>query len=96
MTIGGRGDFVANVLVLGQNADLILNTTSSEFSNNRNILRMFGSSAIEMFARAMTNDLHQICDKAVEDATIMNEIITVSLDTKGINFVTITAYPTDQ
>ena len=90
---GGAGDFVANVFVLGQAADPVLNTTASEFSNNRNTLGMFGAGPIEMLAREMTADLHQIRDQALAEAKSKNEAVTVSLDTKGVNFGTLTALP---
>lgn len=91
--VGGGGDFVANVFVLGQAADPVLETTSSEFSNNRNTLGMFGSGPIEMLAREMTVDLHNIRDQAIEDAKATDEIVTVSLDTKGVDFGAIIAHP---
>lgn len=91
--IGGGGDFVANVFVLGQAADPVLTSTSSEFSNNRNTLGMFGSGPIEMLAREMTMDLHNIRDAAIESAKETNITITLALITKGVNFGTITALP---
>jgi len=91
--VGGGGDFVANVFVLGQAADPVLDTTSSEFSNNRNTLGMFGSGPIEMLAREMAVDLHTIRDQAIKDAAATDEVVTVLLDTKGVNFGTITANP---
>ena len=90
---GGAGDFVANVFVLAQAADPVLDTTSPEFSNNRNTLGMFGSGAIEMLAREMTTDLQAIRDQALSQAAETGEAATVSLDTKGVNFGSITAYP---
>jgi hypothetical protein len=90
---GGGGDFVANVFVLGQAADPVLDTTSSEFSNNRNTLGMFGSGPIEMLAREMTIDLHMIRDAALAEAKSTSKVVTVSLDTKGVNFGRLTAFP---
>lgn len=90
---GGAGDFVANVFVLGQAADPVLTTTAPEFSNDRNTLGMFGSGPIEMLAREMTADLQAIRDHALADAKAKNEAVTVSLDTKGVNFGSVTAYP---
>ena len=91
--IGGGGDFVANVFVLGQAADPVLDSTSSEFSNNRNTLGMFGSGPIEMLAREMTADLHQIRDEALQEASTSGKAVRVSLDTKGVNFGNLTAFP---
>ena len=54
---GGGGDFVANVFVLAQAMDPVTESVSSEFSDERNTLGMFGSGAIDMLAREMTADL---------------------------------------
>lgn len=91
--VGGAGDFVANVFVLGQAADPVLFSTSPEFSNNRNTLGMFGAGPIEMLAREMTAELHQIRDDALQEASKNGKAVTVSLDTKGINFGSLTALP---
>ena len=90
---GGAGDFVANVFVLGQTADPVLDSTSPQFSNSRNTLGMFGSGAIEMLAREMTVELHAIRDQALAQAKASNGAMTVSLETKGVNFGSLTAYP---
>jgi hypothetical protein len=90
---GGAGDFVANVFVLGQGADPVLESTSSEFSNNRNTLGMFGAGPIEMLAREMTVTLHQLRSEALENARATRRSVTISLDTKGINFGSLTAFP---
>ena len=91
--VGGAGDFVANVFVLAQAADPVLDTTSSEFSNNRNTLGMFGAGPIEMLAREMTRDLHQIRDIALADAKSTGKVVTVPLVTKGIHFGSIKVFP---
>ncbi len=81
---GGGGDFVANVLVLAQVLDPVTESVSSEFSNERNTLGMFGSGPIEMLAREMTADL-QSQAAALPDGTH-------TLVTKGVGFdVTIAA-----
>ena len=80
-------------LLLGQAADPVLDSISDEFSNNRNTLGMFGSGAIEMLAREMSVDLQFIRDEALTDAETSGESVTVSLDTKGVNFGMLTAFP---
>ena len=61
---GGAGDFVANVFVLAQAsvpiAKLILNDDFSNTWLERNTLGMFGSGAIEMLGREMTDDLRRL------------------------------------
>lgn len=80
---GGGGDFVANVFVLAQALDPVTSSTSSEFSNERNTLGMFGSGAIDMLAREMSRDL-QAQAAGLADGTH-------TLSTKGVDFeITIT------
>ena len=90
--VGGAGDFVANVFVMGQAFDPVLDTISPEFSNSRNTTGMFGTGAIELLAREMTADLHRIRDEAIAKAMETGELVAASLDTKGVNFGVIVAY----
>ncbi len=90
---GGGGDFVANVFVLAQAMDPVIDSVSPEFSNERNTLGMFGSGPIEMLCREMTADLQRIRDIAIQEAMNGGVEVTRSLDTKGVNFGTITAFP---
>ena len=91
--VGGGGDFVANVFVLAQDRDPVTDRVSAEFSNERNTLGMFGSGAIEMLAREMTADLQAIREAAIAAAAESGEVVTRSLDTKGVNFGSVTALP---
>lgn len=75
---GGAGDFVANVFVLAQALDPVTESTSAEFSNERNTLGMFGSGAIDMLAREMSSDL-QAQAVGLADGTH-------TLTTKGVDF----------
>ncbi len=77
--IGGAGDFVANVFVLAQAADPVIETVSSDFSNERNTLGMFGAGPIEMLAREMTADLQAQAAALTEDGDH-------TLTTKGVDF----------
>lgn len=88
---GGGGDFVANVFVLAQTLDPVTESVSPEFSNDRNTLGMFGAGAIEMLSREMTADLLAIRDSAIAEALAGGESVTKSLDSKGVNFGSITA-----
>jgi hypothetical protein len=90
---GGGGDFVANVFVLAQNMDPVTESVSPKFSNERNTLGIFGAGPIEMLGREMTADLHAIRDRALQVAIEVDGPVTLSLDTKGVNFGVITAYP---
>ncbi|CAM2008848.1 di-heme oxidoredictase family protein [Acanthopleuribacter pedis] len=88
---GGAGDIVANVFVLAQAADPVQDSVMATFSNERNTLGMHGAGLIEMLSREMTADLHAVRDLAVAQAAETNASVTLSLDTKGVNFGTITA-----
>jgi hypothetical protein len=87
---GGGGDFVANVFVLAQALNPVTESVSSEFSNERNTLGMFGSGAIEMLGREMTAELqaqaatlpdgdHVLVSKGVSfEVTITGGVVTES------------------
>lgn len=89
--IGGGGDFVANVFVLAQTLDPVTESVNGEFSNERNTVGMFGAGPVEMLAREMTADLYAIRDTALTKAELTQDAVTMSLDTKGVHFGTITA-----
>ena len=101
-TAGGGGDNVANVFVLGQRFPFLrfdggpddLNTvqTLEGAANERNTLGMWGSGFIEMLSREMTVELRALRDQASADAIGAGHDVTVSLDTKGVNFGSLTAH----
>jgi hypothetical protein len=51
---------------------------------------MFGAGAIEMLSREMTADLHQLRDDAIQEAMTSGSVVTVSLESKGVTFGSIT------
>ena len=75
---GGGGDFVANVFVLAQAADPVIESIGRETSNERNTLGMFGSGPIEMLAREMSEEL-KVQVEGLPDGRH-------TLTTKGIEF----------
>src|SRR5262245_18878569 len=91
--IGGAGGFVANVFVLAQVLDPVMDSVSAEFSNERNTLGMNGSGAIEMLAREMTADLQALRQLAINEARETGMNNTVSLSAKGVLFGQLTARP---
>jgi cytochrome c peroxidase len=91
--IGGAGDFVANVFVLAQTMDPVTDSVSNVFSNERNTLGMMGSGPIEMLAREMSEDLIAIRAAAIRKAAALNHVVTLPLNSKGVNFGVITAKP---
>ena len=90
---GGGGGFVANVFVLAQTMDPVVDTVSGEFSNERNTLGMFGSGPIEMLAREITAELHAIRAATIQEAQTTGSNISRELLAKGISYGFITAAP---
>lgn len=87
---GGAGDFVANVFVLAQAADPVLQTIDPNFSNERNTLGMMGSGPIEMLAREMTAELQAIREAARSAAAASGQPQTRDLVAKGVRFGRVT------
>jgi len=90
---GGAGDFVANVFVLAQALDPVTFSVDPSMSNERNTLGMFGSGAIEMVAREMSQELIAIRAKAADEAEAAGSPITKDLSAKGVSFGRITVMP---
>jgi CxxC motif-containing protein (DUF1111 family) len=103
--VGGGGDNVANVFVLGQRfpfvdfgmppgeGDGFQEHGLLDVANERNTLGMFGSGFVELLAREMSSDLQAIRAGAIADAVASGLPETRSLDTKGVNFGMIVGRP---
>ncbi len=91
--LGGGGDFVANVFVLAQTLNPVVESVNGEFSNERNTLGMFGAGPIEMLAREMTAELWAIRDAAIAEAQASGALTAKALVAKGVDFGTILALP---
>ena len=91
--MGGAGDFTVNVFVSEgfNNADF--DTSDPQFSNERNTNHLFGSGLVELLAREMSADLHQIRREALKIARKSGQDYRATLITKGIRFGWITAKP---
>lgn len=90
---GGAGDFVANVFVLAQTLDPVIDSVDAHFSNERNTLGMMGAGPIEMLAREMTAELHAIRDEARAAAAASGQEQTRPLIAKGVSFGTLRVLP---
>jgi CxxC motif-containing protein (DUF1111 family) len=102
--IGGGGDQVANVFVLGQRfpsvsfgnppgeGDGFEAHTLSTVANERNTLGMFGAGYIELLAREMTADLQALRAQASADAALAGSSVVRALTTKGVSFGSLTAH----
>src|SRR5262245_24176938 len=61
--------------------------------NERGSLGLFGSGAIELLGREMTDDLLNLQTQAIAQAKAVHQNVTVTLQTKGVQFGTLTAHP---
>jgi cytochrome c5 len=105
---GGGGDNVANVFVRAQELDFVdfdnqfddrkevevgAAIDLQNVANERGTVGMFGSGLIELLAREMTADLHDIRDEALNSSSKSGQPVAADLVTKGIRFGSITAHP---
>lgn len=100
--MGGGGDNVANVFVLGQALPFVnfdQNSPGDDFAahtlqsvaNERNTLGMFGSGFIELVAREMSVKLQAIRATAIVQAAGTGDV-SLPLVAKGVSFGSITAH----
>lgn len=99
--VGGGGDNVANVFVLGQRlphvnfdggeGDGFAAQTLQGVANERNTLGMFGSGYIELLARQTTVALHALRDGARATAMESGQAVTRDLLVQGVSFGRVTA-----
>ncbi len=92
-TIGGAGDFAANVLVGLGERDPPIASLEREFSNERGSPELHGTAVIELLAREMTRDLQRLRDQALESAKQNGRSVRQELSTKGVAFGALTAEP---
>ncbi len=69
------------------------NNGFSHLFNERGSLGLFGSGAIELLGREMTDDLHNLKAQAIAQAQAAQNDVPVTLQTKGVQFGTLTAHP---
>src|SRR5258708_26437543 len=90
---GGAGDFAANVFVMGQHRDPVVETLDPRDSEERNSLGMMGAGPIEMLASEMTADLIAIREAATREAHATGDPVRRRLVTKGVSFGDILVQP---
>lgn len=88
--IGGAGEFVANVFVLAQERDPVVDSVDQTESNERNSPGLVGAGAIEMLAREMSTELMAIREAARQQARKTKSPVRRPLQAKGISFGAIT------
>jgi Di-haem oxidoreductase, putative peroxidase len=91
-TLGGSGDVTANVFFGAQFADPPVQTVEPRFSNERNTPSLFGSGAIEILAREMSQELQRQRRNALAEARRTGGVVAAPLSASGIGFGTITAH----
>lgn len=90
---GGAGDFVSNVFVSEGFESAEFDSLDPQFSNERGTNHLFGSGLIELLAREMTADLHEIRARALSQARSSGDKVKAELTTKGVDFGFVTAEP---
>lgn len=90
---GGAGDLVTNVFVSEGFTNPDFDTTDPQFSNERNTNHLMGAGLVELLAREMSTELQAQRRNALKQARSSGKVQTANLETKGINFGTITAHP---
>ena len=91
--IGGSGEFAANVFVGAHFTDPPTQNVNSTVTNERNTTGLFGAGAIEMVAREMTEDLHDIRAQARIRAAQERTEVRARLNTKGVDFGVLVVRP---
>lgn len=88
---GGAGDFVANAFVSEGFESTDFDSLDPQFSNERGTNHMFGSGLLELLAREMTADLKAERSQALKAARAGKKAVRVQLQSKGVDFGSITA-----
>jgi cytochrome c peroxidase len=90
---GGAGSFTANVFVSEGFESADFDTLDPQFSNERNTNALQGAGLVELLAREMTADLRSQRHQVIENARESGAPEKISLETKGVAFGFLTAYP---
>ncbi len=89
---GGAGEFVVNVFSAEGVVNHEFDTLEPQFSNERGTPHLHGSGFVELLAREITADLHNIRHKALADSQEKKKSIKVPLVSKDIKFGTLTVH----
>ncbi|AXS42627.1 hypothetical protein D1F64_14090 [Breoghania sp. L-A4] len=90
---GAAGDFTANAFVSEGFESADFDTTDPQFSNERGSVALHGSGLIELLAREMTRDLLALRAQALAQARQSGAPVSVSMETKGVSFGSLTVAP---
>ncbi len=92
-SVGGAGEFVANVFVSDGVDDADFDSLDPQFSNERGTPAIHGAGLVELLAREMTRDLQALRDDGAERSRRTGRPVTVALVSKGVSFGHITLHP---
>jgi hypothetical protein len=90
---GGAGDFVTNVFTSEGFESADFDSLDPQFSNERGTNHLMGAGLVELLAREMTVDLQAVRAMALKAARESGQPVTQPLETKGVNFGSITVGP---
>lgn len=91
--VGGAGEFVTNVFASEGVNDAEFDTLDTQFSNERGTPPVHGSGLIELLAREMTADLHELRKAGTVKARNSGKVQTIELGSKGVSFGRLIAKP---
>lgn len=90
---GGAGDFTANVFTSEGTESADFDNVDPQFSNERGTNHLFGSGLLELLAREMTADLHNLRTAGLRDAQAEGRQVKVDLISKGVSFGSLLVAP---
>lgn len=91
--VGGAGEFAANVFVMAQERDPVVDSVTPRDSDERGSPALMGIGAIELLAREMSAELMAIRETASKRAKKTGVAVRLPLRAKGISFGTILVLP---
>jgi cytochrome c peroxidase len=91
--VGGSGEFVTNTFVGAHLSDPPSLSISEDGTSERNTVTLFGSGAVELVAREMTEELQQRRDTTIAEAKSAGTPIRTEMIGKNTRFGAITAHP---
>jgi hypothetical protein len=91
--VGGSGEFVTNTFVGAHLSDPPSTSVTSNITNERNTVTLFGSGVVELVAREMTEELQGQRDAAVAQARLEGRPVVAPMRAKTTHFGALTAHP---
>jgi len=92
-SVGGAGDFVANVFVSDGISDADFDSLDPQFSNERGTVAINGAGFVELLAREMTRELQAQRQAGLQQARTTGKSQRVALTSKGVSFGFVTLDP---